>query len=208
MTTLNKTVVVDYGMSNLDSIKRALEECGGSVSVVSRGEDLKGATHVVLPGVGAFSAGMDNLNKGDMLKYLRELVIEKGVPFLGICLGMQLLSEKGFEGGETAGIGWIKGSTKQLKKKKDDERLPHVGWDQVLYKKESSLFKDIPENTDFYFVHSYHLVCAESSDIVSYTNYCDGFIAAVQKDNIFGVQFHPEKSQKMGLRLLKNFLFC
>lgn len=193
-------------MSNLDSIKRALEECGGNVSIVNRGEDLKGATHIVLPGVGAFSAGMKNLSRGNMLKYLNELVLEKKVPFLGICLGMQLLMKKGFEGGETSGIGWIEGETKQLQKQKDDERLPHVGWNQVSYKKESILFKDISENTDFYFVHSYHVVCPNNDNVIAYTNYCDGFVAAIQKDNIFGVQFHPEKSQKVGFQLLKNFI--
>ncbi|MCX6780470.1 MAG: imidazole glycerol phosphate synthase subunit HisH, partial [Candidatus Magasanikbacteria bacterium] len=191
MTMLNKTVIIDYGMSNLDSIKRALEECGANVSVVSQADDLKGATHIVLPGVGAFNEGMRNLLKGNTVSELNDLVFKKGVPFLGICLGMQLLVDKGFEGGETAGLGWIKGETKQMIKKIETERLPHVGWDQVSYKKDSVLFKDIPENTDFYFVHSYHVVCEDISDIVAYTNYCDGFVSAVEKNNIFGVQFHP-----------------
>lgn len=206
MTMLNKIAIIDYGMSNLDSIKRSLEECGGDVEIVNKGSGLKGVTHIILPGVGAFNAGMENLQNGDMLKYLHELVFEKEVPFLGICLGMQLLVEKGFEGGETNGLGWIKGETRKLQKKNNDERIPHVGWDQVFYKKESILFKNIPEKTDFYFVHSYHVICAEKNDVVAHTDYGNGFVSAIQKNNIFGVQFHPEKSQKMGFQVLKNFL--
>lgn len=206
MTIRNNTIIIDYGMGNLDSVQRALEECGATVKISNNVNEIRNATHLILPGVGAFKAGMDNLCTSGLTELISEQVKIKKVPFLGICLGMQLLADKGFEGGESPGLGFVSGEVRLLKSQKVGERIPHVGWDQVSYLKESVLFKNISENSDFYFVHSYHFVCSEQQNVIGVTKYADGFVSAVQNENIFGVQFHPEKSQKMGFQVFKNFL--
>lgn len=206
MTTWNNTIVVDYGVGNLDSIRRALEECGGNVKVSDSAADIQNASHIVLPGVGAFNAGMDNLRARGLIEVLTEQVSVNKIPFLGVCLGMQLLADRGFEGGESAGLGLIKGEVRLLKRQNDNERIPHVGWNEVIWMKESPLSKNIISGKDFYFVHSYHFVCSDPNNTIGHTKYADGFVSAIQENNIFGVQFHPEKSQKVGFQILKNFL--
>lgn len=197
--------VIDYKMGNLGSVKRSLEECGASVTVSEDPKDLAQASHIVLPGVGAFRDGMAHLEEQGWLPHIREAV-ELGVPFLGICLGMQLLAEKGFEGGESEGLGFVSGEVKRLEPDSEEVRIPHVGWNEVYPTRSSPLFNDVPSGTDFYFVHSYHFSPHDERMIIASTPYCGGFASAVAKDNVFGVQFHPEKSSKPGFQLLKNFL--
>ncbi len=199
-------VIIDYGLSNLGSIKRALEECGGNVLISDNPHDLKLATHIILPGVGAFKDGMKNLHRLEFDSALKKVVLKEKIPLLGICLGMQLLAEKGYEGGVTKGLGFIPGEVKLLKPTNKNERIPHVGWNEVLINKNSPLLAKIPDKTDFYFVHSYHLVPKKSEDIIGITPYCQQFVSVVMKGNVFGTQFHPEKSQYWGFQVLKNFL--
>jgi glutamine amidotransferase len=194
-------------MSNLGSITNALTECGGEdVVVATDPKQLKTATHIILPGVGSFKDGMDNLNKLGWVEPLREAAKDEKIPLLGICLGMQLLSDKGFEGGEVAGLGLIHGVVDRLKSTKKEEKIPHVGWNEVYPKRNNPLFGGIPAGTDFYFVHSYHFVPKNKDNILSTTPYCKGFVSSVVSGNIYGTQFHPEKSQRPGFQLLRNFI--
>lgn len=202
-----KTVaIIDYGMGNLDSVTRAVEECGGVPRVTDRSEDIQAATHVILPGVGAFPEGIRNLKRRSLDRILWEQVIERQIPFLGICLGMQMLATRGWEGGETEGLGWIEGEVQRLEPSGEDPRIPHIGWNEVVFVRESPLFRGIESGRDFYFVHSYHLRCRREEDILTRTPYSGEFVSAVGCERIFGVQFHPEKSQRLGFQVLKNFL--
>jgi glutamine amidotransferase len=197
--------IIDYGMCNLDSVARAVEECGGTPRVTDQEVDVRAATHVILPGVGAFGDAMRNLRSRSLDRILDEQVRAKQIPFLGICLGMQLLASRGFEGGETEGLGWISGDVVKLVGGEHD-RVPHVGWNEVHFEGEPPLLRDLPSGKDLYFVHSYHLQCRDSSDVLARTPYCGSFTSAVARDAVFGVQFHPEKSQRAGFQILRNFL--
>lgn len=202
-----KIYIIDYGMSNLGSIKNALIECGGqNVAVITDPNNLKDATHIVLPGVGSFKDGMDNLIKFGWYEPLRKIILEKKTPLLGICLGMQLLADKGYEGGEIDGLGLISGIVIKLKPVNKNERIPHVGWNEVFPTHTDPLFNNIPEGIDFYFVHSYHFIPKDKKNILSTTPYCGSFVSSINQKNIYGVQFHPEKSQRPGFQLLRNFL--
>jgi imidazole glycerol-phosphate synthase subunit HisH len=203
---MNHIVIIDYGMGNLGSVQRALEECGANCAVSSNPKDLTEATHIILPGVGAFTEGMAQLHQRGWVTAIREVVIDNRIPLLGICLGMQLLADLGHEGGNTPGLGLIPGEVCLLEPTSPKERIPHVGWNEITKVGINPLFMDIPDGSDFYYVHSYHFKAANSSDIIASTAYCGEFIAAVARDNVFGVQFHPEKSQRSGFQLLKNFL--
>jgi len=194
-------------MSNLGSITNALEECDGeNVVVINDPQQLKTATHIILPGVGSFKDGIDNLVKTGFKEAIIEAVLTDKIPILGICLGMQLLADKGFEGGEVDGLGLVSGVVERLKPVGKEERIPHVGWNEVYMKKDNLLLRGIPKGTDFYFVHSYHFIPKNKGDILATTPYCGGFVSAVAKKNIYGTQFHPEKSQRPGFKLLKNFI--
>mgnify|MGYP001617574447 CR=1 FL=1 len=199
-------VVVNYGLGNLFSVAKALEEVGADVLISEKIEDLKRASHIVLPGVGAFADGMDYLKKTGLDVVLTEEVIKNKKPFLGICLGLQLLGDVGYEYGEHRGLGWIKGVVRKLDVEKIGLKVPHIGWNNLAIKKESSLFRGIKTDKDFYFVHSYQLHCANEADIIATTFYGEEITAAIEHENIFAVQFHPEKSQENGLKLLENFI--
>lgn len=203
---MKKVAIVDYGMGNLGSVSRAVEECGGEPQITSEAHNLEVASYIVLPGVGAFDIGMRNIRTRGLDEVLGEQTIGKGVPFLGVCLGMQLLATKGWEGGETNGLGWIEGEVKRLEPDGANVRIPHIGWNEVIFTHATPLFEGIPSGKDFYFIHSYHLCCRNEEEILARTPYCGGFVAAIGKDNIWGVQFHPEKSQRLGFQVLKNFL--
>ncbi len=203
---MSKVVIVDYGMCNLDSMARAIEECGGSPVVADNPSELKDATHIILPGVGAFPDAIRNLTERNFHNALAEQALDNQIPFLGVCLGMQLLAELGTEGGETPGLGWIAGEVRRLNPTATDTRIPHIGWNEVFPAQDDPLFDGIAPGTDFYFVHSYHFVCRDKETVAATTPYADGFTSAVVHGNIRGVQFHPEKSQKPGFKLLKNFL--
>ena len=168
--------------------------------------DLRTATGIVLPGVGSFCDGMRHLSERGWVEEIRKAALEDKVPFLGICLGMQLLSSKGFEGGETEGLGLIPGEVKKLIADSPETRIPHVGWNELVISRENPLFAGIPNRSDFYFVHSYHFVTDNTEDIAALTPYCGSFVSVVARGNIFGTQFHPEKSSRAGFRLLRNFL--
>lgn len=203
---MKRVAIVDYGMGNLDSVARAIEECGGSPVVTDRAAEIESATHIVLPGVGAFGDGIRNLRARGLDEILREHAVVGGIPFLGICLGMQLLGSRGFEGGVTEGLGWIEGEVRRLEAAGEDHRIPHIGWNEVAFTRTSPLFAGVDTGHDFYFVHSYHLVCHDKEDVLAVTSYCGGFVSAIARGRIYGVQFHPEKSQRLGFQVLRNFL--
>lgn len=203
---MKMVVIVDYGMGNLDSVARAVEECGGNPKVTCNPADVAEAERIILPGVGAFGTGMKNIRERGLEGVLRERVIGSSIPLLGICLGMQLLANKGWESGETPGLAWIPGEVKRLQPDGPGTRIPHMGWNEVVYVRSFPLFQGIPSSKDFYFVHSFHLICDSENDVLARTPYCGGFVSAVSRGNIFGVQFHPEKSQRLGFQVLRNFL--
>ena len=201
-----KVVVINYGVGNLGSVARALEECGATVEISENPASLAGAERIVLPGVGAFPDAMARLNAAQWPAKLSAALSNPEVRLLGICLGMQLLADKGHEVTETAGLGLIPGEVVRLVPG-EDERIPHVGWNEVHYCQASNpLLVGIDNGTDFYFVHSYRFRPANASDIIASTPYCGEFASVVGSGNVFGTQFHPEKSSRSGMRLLKNFL--
>ena len=198
--------VIDYGLGNLFSVKKAFEMIGADVEVSADPASLQYADHIVLPGVGAFGDGMQYLQQSKLADALAEAVLEHRVPFLGICLGMQLLATTGFELGEHQGFGWIPGTVKKLDVETYDFKVPHIGWNNLEHTQKHPLFNGIRSDADFYFVHSYQFCCDDDRHSVATTEYGHTFTAAVAKGNIAAVQFHPEKSQEHGLKLLENFL--
>lgn len=199
-------LIIDYGMGNLASVRRAFEECGANIFISDDPSDIKHAERLVLPGVGAFYDAMALLREKGWIDAVKKAVHEDGVPILGICLGMQLLATSGVEGGESFGFGLVPGRVIKLAPTKIDERLPHVGWNEVHFMKAHPLFEGISDGTDFYFVHSYHFVPDDQGHILATTPYCGGFVSAVGNGTVLGTQFHPEKSSKAGLKMIKNFL--
>jgi glutamine amidotransferase len=199
--------IVDYGMGNHGSIFNMLRKIGGDAKVTSKIEDLRNAERIILPGVGAFDNGVRNLGKNGLTETLREIVIQEKRPVLGICLGMQLMT-KFSEEGILPGLGWIDAKTVRFRFERSDNplKIPHMGWNTVSVVRENALFKDINVHSRFYFVHSYHAVVHDESDILTKTRYGYDFVSSFQRENIMGVQFHPEKSHKYGMALLKNFL--
>jgi glutamine amidotransferase len=198
-------VIVDYGMGNLGSVQRAIEECGASAEIASNPTALARASHVLLPGVGAFGDAMTRLASAGWIEPLRQLAAER-VPLLGICLGMQLLADYGEEGGGHEGLGLVPGRVSRLHPADPRERVPHVGWNEVCARRADPLLDSIPPRTDFYFVHSYHFSLADDENAVAYTPYCGQLTSVVRAGSVTGTQFHPEKSSRAGLRLLRNFL--
>ena len=197
-----RIAIIDYRMGNLRSVEKGFEHAGVTdVVVTDDPEVIAGADGIVLPGVGAFRDASANLRESGVESVLRHRIGE-GVPFLGICLGMQLLADVGLEDGEYQGLGLVPGVCDKLPA---GVKIPHIGWNTVEYPIDSPLFAGIPESTAFYFVHSYRLVPRDSSAISGSTEYGVRFASAVQNRNIYAVQFHPEKSSNMGLRLLANF---
>lgn len=201
-----ETAIIDYGMGNLLSVQRAFEKCGSDAVIIDNPLELRDAERIVLPGVGAFPDAMDNLRKNGWIEELNRAVLEKETPILGICLGMQLLADKGYEVRECDGLGYIPGEIIRFTQTQEKERIPHVGWNEILKREDSPLFDGIADGTNYYFVHSYHFRVANEENIATVTPYCGEFVSSVIKDNIVGTQFHPEKSQKAGVKLIKNFL--
>lgn len=201
-----ETAIIDYGMGNLLSVQRAFEKCDSDAVIIDNPLELREAERIVLPGVGAFPDAMDNLRKNGWVEELNRAVLEKETPILGICLGMQLLADKGYEVRECDGLGYIPGEIVRFTQTQEKERIPHVGWNEILKREDSPLFDGIADGTNYYFVHSYHFQVANEENIATVTPYCGEFVSSVVKDNIVGTQFHPEKSQKAGFKLIKNFL--
>jgi glutamine amidotransferase len=205
MTT--HVAIVDYGMCNLDSVRRAFEELGAKAFVTDDPVGLERADRIVLPGVGAFPDAMRNLRARGFDDALAKQVLDGGAPFLGVCLGMQLLATIGHEVEETDGLRWFDADVVRFTPSRAGERVPHIGWNEVdVIASGSPLFAGIPPRADFYFVHSFHVVCRDRTDVLAATPYCGGFTSAIARDNVFATQFHPEKSQAHGLRVLRNFL--
>ena len=199
--------VIDYGMGNLRSIWKGLEFVGGEVEVTNDLGKIKNAEKIVLPGVGAFGDGMTNLRTLGIDTLLKDLILNEKKPFLGVCLGMQLLAKKSYEFGEHEGLGIIDAEVKRFTVDETHHlSVPHVGWNTIELKNPHPFFEGIPEKADFYFVHSYFVDCTDTSLVAATCDYGISFPAILAKENIFATQFHPEKSQKYGLRLLKNFV--
>ncbi len=207
-----KTAVVDYGLCNIDSMVRALEECGArDVEATNDPRTVVGADRIVLPGVGTFEAGMRNLVDRGLDVAIREACERGNTPLLGACLGMQLLGTRGYESGNgepVAGLGLVEGDVVKLEPASRAERLPHIGWNEVHAREGSVLFESVAEARDFYFVHSFHVRLADGDLVCGETPFAGSFTAAFEVADraIFGTQFHPEKSQRNGFRLLRNFL--
>jgi glutamine amidotransferase len=203
----SRIVMIDYGMGNLQSIYNAFEAIGEKVHITDKPGELASASAIILPGVGAFSDGMRNLRQSGMVDALNEEVGVRGKPYFGICLGMQFLALKSHEDGLHDGLGWIDGVVKRIEPTDKQVKVPHMGWNDVAVVRKDGLFAGLEDNPVFYFVHSYHLEVENGSSHVV-TSTCQHGItitASVQKDNIFGVQFHPEKSQQAGLAVLRSF---
>ena len=204
---MKKTVgIVDYGLGNLRSVAGAVERLGHNPVITSCVNKLTGADKLILPGVGAFGDGMDNLHDRGLVDPLNEIVLEQGAPIMGICLGAQLMALQGQEFGSRRGLGWIDGVVVGLEPEDTELRVPHVGWNDLIQIKGSILFTEIPEDALFYYVHSFHVQCADEELVYGECEYGQRFTAVFQKGNIFGTQFHPEKSQLHGLTVLRNFL--
>jgi imidazole glycerol-phosphate synthase subunit HisH len=201
-----KVAVVSYGVNNISSVRRALTDLGADVVVADRPAALEAASHVILPGVGAFAEAMGRLREGGWLEGLRRHVVDANKPLLGICLGMQLLGTVSEENGLTDGLGLVAGRVRRLDTLGCTLRIPHVGWNEVRFDASARLFTQIPQETDFYFVHSYALVPDTPAAACASTEYGARLIAAVQQGRVFGTQFHPEKSSRAGRQILSNFL--
>ena len=198
--------IVNYGMGNLRSVANAFESLGCRTTILSAPGELAAVDRIVLPGVGAFGDGMRNLRSGGWVAPLEEQVLQRGKPFLGLCLGMQLLASKGYEYGEWEGLGWIPGSVQRLTATDPSIRIPHIGWNTVEVVKPSGLFREAKGEQSFYFVHSYALHPKDAAVVSGYCEHGERFVACIERANIFATQFHPEKSQRCGLALLRSFL--
>ncbi len=199
--------IVNYGMGNLASILNMLRKVGVEATLSSSISDIEEADKLILPGVGAFQSGMKKLNDLGFVPALNNKVIKEKTPILGICLGMQLFTKKSEEG-DLPGLGWIDAETIRFKfdETQTNMKVPHMGWNVVKPNGQSCMFNDMPEDPRFYFVHSYHVECVDKRDILSTTHYGYDFVSSVQRENIIGCQFHPEKSHKFGFKFLKNFV--
>jgi imidazole glycerol-phosphate synthase subunit HisH len=197
--------VIDYGAGNLRSVLHALNHLGvDNLRVVKTGRDLQNATKIILPGVGAFGAGMQQLHLQNLAQPVKAAIFA-GVPYLGICLGMQFLFDCSDEMGSHEGLGVLSGKVTRFPSN-IGLKVPHMGWNQLKHKRSSSLLDNVPADCAAYFVHSYYCVPSNSEDVLATVNYGIEFTAVVQRDHVFGVQFHPEKSQRTGLQILINFL--
>jgi len=201
-----KVAIIDYRMGNLGSVRRSFQELGAEVFVAHEPSEIERADFIVLPGVGAFSEGMKNLSSGGWIPALEDSVNLKHKPLLGICLGMQMLADYGTEGGKINGLGFIPGSVQKLDTLDCRERIPHVGWNEVSFIKEDILFENILNSSDFYFVHSYAFLPSNPKHLIATVPYGINLTAVVKYKQVYGCQFHPEKSSKVGKQFLSNFI--
>ena len=199
-------VIVDYGMGNLNSVKRRLDSLAQDVVISNDSRVIAQAERLILPGVGHFGQAMDNLKKMSLIAILNDLVIESKIPVLGICLGMQLMT-KSSEEGDVEGLGWFDCNTEKMKVGNNSiYKLPHIGWNTITFEQSNQLMEGIELNSEVYFVHNYGVYNAPQNQILNHTDYGSSFVSALQKDNIIGMQYHPEKSHDVGLQILRNFL--
>ncbi len=197
-------IIVDYGLGNLGSIKNIIKYLGYQSEITSEIIKIESATKLILPGVGAFDYGMKNIIERGLKQILDQKALEEKIPIFGICLGMQLMTNKSEEGNEK-GLGWIDAETLKFRFPEQNLRIPHMGWNIFNIVNNNILLKDMYEDPRFYFIHSFYVKCYNSEDIVSKTQYGIEFDSMISKENIFGCQFHPEKSHKFGMKILKNF---
>lgn len=200
-------VIIDYGMGNLRSVQKSFEKIDIATSLTQDSNEIAKAKAIVLPGVGAFGAALDNLNKLGLVEIIKKKIAE-GTPYLGICLGLQILFEKSEEAPKTQGLGILKGSVKHFYSNKFPKKtlaIPHMGWNQIEHKKEAKLFKNIPGEAYFYFVHSFYVEPKDKNIIIGQSTYGNKFTVAIEKNNILATQFHPEKSSPWGIKILENF---
>ncbi len=198
--------IVDYGACNVGSIRNMLKKVGVETTVARSSDELRDAKSIVLPGVGAFDAGMERLEQSRMIDVLNEKAFEERVPILGICLGMQILTGESEEG-ERPGLGWIDARTVRFDFSAIEERprIPHMGWNTIRATREDELLAGFDTPPRFYFVHSYHVVCERPDDVIATCDYGFEFTSVVRRGNILGTQFHPEKSHRFGMKVLENF---
>jgi len=202
----SKVVIIDYGMGNVGSIQNMLKHVGVPAIISKTSEDVETADKLIIAGVGAFDAGISSITALDVFPVINERVLVRKVPILGICLGMQLFT-KSSEEGKLPGLCWFNAETKRfdISNLSEKLRVPHMGWNTAKVSKSSKLVKDLPEDSRFYFVHSFHCVCNDKSDELLSTHYGYDFASAIERENVYGVQFHPEKSHKFGMKILENF---
>ena len=202
--------IVDYNSGNISSVINSFEEVAKNkvnIEVTSDLGKIKSSDKLVLPGQGSFKSCVDALNKIDGLtEALNEFAINNKKPLLGICVGLQMFADVGYEELETKGLGWISGKVSKIDNQNGKYKLPHIGWNQINIVKDSKIYKSIENNSHMYFVHSYEFIPNDKSVIVATTDYCKNIVCSIEKENIFGTQFHPEKSEKDGLQLIKNFI--
>jgi glutamine amidotransferase len=198
--------IIDYGVGNINAFVNVYKRLNIPTKIANKSEDLIGAEKLILPGVGHFDHAMKELDKSGMRPKINELVLEKKIPVIGICVGMQMMGNYSEEG-ELEGLKWIDASIKRFDESKIQQvtRLPHMGWNDVVPYKNSPLFKGLEKDALFYFLHSYYFECSDDKDILCTSEYGDKFASAVNHENIFGIQFHPEKSHHYGELLLHNF---
>ena len=203
-------IIVDYKSGNISSVINSFKEVSKDkvkIDVTSDLKKIKSSDKVVLPGQGSFKSCTDALNSiNGLIETLNEFAINNKKPLLGICVGLQMFADVGYEETETKGLGWISGKVSKIDNKNGKYKLPHIGWNQIEIVKESKIFKNIENNSHMYFVHSYEFIPNDKNLISSTTDYSSKIICSVEKENIFGTQFHPEKSEKIGLQLIENFI--
>ena len=199
--------IIDYGLGNVRAFSNIYKSLGIDYRIIQKSEELKDVSKIILPGVGAFDDAMNKFNKSGLRDDVEKMALNQKIPLLGICVGMQMLAESSDEGSEK-GLGWINSSVKifDIENINHDTKLPHMGWNTIdITSKEEPLFQDLEEEPNFYFLHSYYFDCLDKKNIISETEYGKKYTSAVRSDNIYGVQFHPEKSHKNGVKLLYNF---
>lgn len=199
-------IIINYNMGNLGSILNMIKKIGYNAIITSNLDEISKASKLILPGVGAFDNGINNLKELGIFDLLNKKILEEKVPILGICLGMQLMTLSSEEGKEK-GLGWLNAITKKFNFQNKELKVPHMGWNTITLRKHSKLFNEMENQENrFYFVHSYAVECFDKNDILTTTCYGYEFVSSFEKENIIGVQFHPEKSHKFGMQLLKNFI--
>lgn len=197
--------IIDLGIGNVRSVYKSVECIGSDCYLATTPSDLKRCERIILPGVGTFSAGMERLRLSGFDKALDEYVLKQKRPFLGLCLGMHLASKKGEEGGDITGLGWVEADVVPLARPSSKIKLPHMGWNFVNICKKTKIFQGLPDKVPFYFVHRYHFVPCEVNGVIATCEHGVEFVCAYEQDNITLLQFHPEKSQDVGLQVIENF---